>query len=461
MEIAPQFRKITKHNVSYKNLQNITAVLKNYAKRSADVLLGEDTGEDIPEEDPLQRIGTKAVVLSLPLIGVLITMVSATIYSIESSMSLAASLTATISLVTLTIRYCDFQLQIGTTYVSFMYLTYLLVNTNGLIQFFIIYEFFLLPSAALVWYFSPNKRGVKTTMFFLLWTQLGSILVLTASSYSVEILNTVEFHTENLNKGLPIIYQTCLVLGFLIKVPVFPFYFWLTKTHVEAVTSFSIFLSGFLVKIAIFGMFKYSIFLGKEILTTTAALSLVSAINTSILFAYQVDLKKVIAYATIQEMSQLAMCASMFWVKKAGLISIFLITHTVLSAKYFLLNDVVYRIYNTRSTLAIQGLGISSPKLTVIIVSTLALFRGLPFTIKNIVEVTIMSLLVSISGLIAAIWAILVVFLGNVMFSYTFLKTTNFSPQKELPLLDITKQDASTVLLLVMLLSFLQQTNTL
>jgi len=171
---------------------------------------------------------------------------------------------------------------------------------------------------------------------------------------------------------------------------------------VEAVTSFSIFLSGFLVKIAIFGMFKYSIFLNKEILTVAAAASLVSAINTSILFAYQVDLKKVIAYATIQEMSQLALCSSIFWVKKAGLIAVFLITHTILSAKYFLLNDIVYRIYNTRSILAIQGLGISSPKLTIIIVSTLTLFRGLPFTIKNIVEVTLMSLLVSISGAIAA-----------------------------------------------------------
>jgi len=85
------------------------------------------------------------------------------------------------------------------------------------------------------------------------------------------------------------------------------------------------------------------------------------------------------------------------------LVAIFLVTHTLLSAKYFLINDIVYRIYRTRSILLIQGLGISSPKLSIVLVSTLALFRGLPFTIKNTVEVSLMSLLSSINGKLTAI----------------------------------------------------------
>jgi len=39
----------------------------------------------------------------------------------------------------------------------------------------------------------------------------------------------------------------------------------LTKTHVEAPAGFSIFLSGFLVKTAIYGFFKISNMLGSEI----------------------------------------------------------------------------------------------------------------------------------------------------------------------------------------------------
>lgn len=398
-----------------------------------------------------------AALMSLPLSGILIIATTINITSIESSMALAASLTAAISLVTLTLRYCNFQSQIAVTYLLFIYLTHSLINTNLLVQFFIIYEFFLLPSAVLVWFFSPNKRGVKTTVFFLLWTQFGSILILIATSYIVEILNSLEFYKENFGKTIPIIYQMMIIFGFLIKIPIFPFYFWLTKTHVEAVTSFSIFLSGFLVKIALFGLYKYTVFLNKIILTLSFIMSLISASTTSMLFLHQVDLKKTIAYATVQEMSQLAMCTSVYWTEKVWLVAIFLVTHTLLSAKYFLINDIVYRIYRTRSILLIQGLGISSPKLSIVLVSTLALFRGLPFTIKNTVEVSLMSLLSSINGKLTAIWASLVIFTGNVTFSYIFLKTTNFSPQKLLQHLDIGRDAITLLSFIVLLMVYLQQ----
>jgi NADH:ubiquinone oxidoreductase subunit 4 (subunit M) len=41
-------------------------------------------------------------------------------------------------------------------------------------------------------------------------------------------------------------------IGFGVKIPVWPFHYWLTRVHVEASTGFSIFLSGFLVKAAVF-----------------------------------------------------------------------------------------------------------------------------------------------------------------------------------------------------------------
>lgn len=47
-----------------------------------------------------------------------------------------------------------------------------------------------------------------------------------------------------------------LFLGFGFKIPIWPFHYWLTKTHVEAPGSFSMYLSGFLVKTALFGLYK-------------------------------------------------------------------------------------------------------------------------------------------------------------------------------------------------------------
>jgi NADH-quinone oxidoreductase subunit M len=47
-----------------------------------------------------------------------------------------------------------------------------------------------------------------------------------------------------------------LFFGFGFKVPVWPFHYWLTKTHVEAPSGFSMYLSGFLVKTALYGFYK-------------------------------------------------------------------------------------------------------------------------------------------------------------------------------------------------------------
>ena len=55
-----------------------------------------------------------------------------------------------------------------------------------------------------------------------------------------------------------------ILLGFGVKIPIWPFYEWLPKAHVEASTNFSIFLSGVLVKFAFFGFLKCLLLLKSE-----------------------------------------------------------------------------------------------------------------------------------------------------------------------------------------------------
>jgi NADH-quinone oxidoreductase subunit M len=47
-----------------------------------------------------------------------------------------------------------------------------------------------------------------------------------------------------------------LIVGFSVKVPLWPFISWLIKAHVEASTEFSIYLSGFLVKFGVWCLIR-------------------------------------------------------------------------------------------------------------------------------------------------------------------------------------------------------------
>ena len=95
-----------------------------------------------------------------------------------------------------------------------------------------------------------------------------------------------------------------LFLGFGFKIPVWPFHYWLTKTHVEAASGFSIYLSGFLVKSALYGFYKLTNSLGVNVDTTAYILiAMLGIVDASLKMWGQKILKKLVAYGTIQEMN--------------------------------------------------------------------------------------------------------------------------------------------------------------
>lgn len=93
------------------------------------------------------------------------------------------------------------------------------------------------------------------SIYFLMWTQVGSFLVFFSFIY-LYVIEDILFFFE-LSGSLAFAPSLLILVGFGIKVPLFPFHFWLTKTHVEAPTFFSIYLSGFLVKTAVCGLYLF------------------------------------------------------------------------------------------------------------------------------------------------------------------------------------------------------------
>ena len=84
---------------------------------------------------------------------------------------------------------------------------------------------------------------------FLVFTFLYLFMVCGSSQFST--ISSFYFTTFAVNFIL-----ICCLVGFGVKLPIWPFYGWLPKAHVEASTNFSIFLSGVFAKFAFFGLLK-------------------------------------------------------------------------------------------------------------------------------------------------------------------------------------------------------------
>lgn len=70
---------------------------------------------------------------------------------------------------------------------------YLFTITNDLLLMFLFYEAMLIPSFLFVYFISPYKRGIQASLYFLIWTQLGSLLVLCAISYLIYVSGATLF----------------------------------------------------------------------------------------------------------------------------------------------------------------------------------------------------------------------------------------------------------------------------
>lgn len=209
-----------------------------------------------------------------------------------------------------------------------------------------------------------------------------------------------------------------LFLGFGFKIPVWPFHYWLTKTHVEAASGFSIYLSGFLVKSALYGFYKLTNSLGVNVDTTAYILiAMLGIVDASLKMWGQTDLKKLVAYGTIQEMSiiYLVFCWGDTGAVMGGIL--FSATHAFLSALLFFLVDCVYRRYHTRSIVEVNGILHLTPNLGICALATCVFFSGLPGTIKFISEFYIFNGFMEISSVSCFILMIVANVLGLIGFS--------------------------------------------
>lgn len=341
---------------------------------------------------------------------------------------------------------------------------YFYVSSSDIISFFLFYELLLIPSVLFVYYISPINSSIYACLHFLVWTQLGSILVLSIISYILILTNFIYFNdlinfNFTLNESMLIYFF--FFLGFGFKVPIWPFYSWLLTTHVEAPTGFSIYLSGFLVKTAIYGFYKLLSFLNNQI-DTSIFLSwcLLGAIDSSLKLWNQQDLKKLIAYCTVQEMNLIYSCFILGDTYLSYIGFLFCFTHALLSTLFFFLVDCVYIRYRTRSLTKVLGVFKLNPKLAWIIFISCMIFSGVPGSLKFICELFIFMAYFEISRILFFISIFFVNYIGIIgffrcWFSVIFGDRINTLSKSYLrPKADLTRKEFNIFFFCVFLLIF-------
>lgn len=267
---------------------------------------------------------------------------------------------------------------------------YMLFFSTSLILFFLSYEMLLIPSFFILYKFAKTRRCIEAGYLMFFWTQFGALFLIFSFIYlffitktsSFLLISYFEFSQFEIN-----FFFVCWIFGFGVKLPIWPFYGWLPKAHVEASTNFSIFLSGVLVKFAFFGLFKCLLVLQNEpTLIIIYPFLTIGIIDAIFKLFYQIDLKKLIAYSTVIEMHWLTICV----ISGQSILMLtsfcMLISHAFLSSNSFLLVDAINRRFKTRLITEINGINFLTPKLFLLSLLNCLIFLGFPGSIFFIAE---------------------------------------------------------------------------
>ena len=262
-------------------------------------------------------------------------------------------------------------------------------STNDLFLFVVFFESTSLPLFLLIGFFGHRSKKYRASWYLLLYTLFGSIfllgsVVLVYSQYQttnlLEIAINYQFKFIS-QERLNLIYLG-LLIGFAIKIPMFPFHMWLPEAHVEAPTSGSILLAGVLLKLGGYGLIYFLLpFFNLNTYYPLVAISAtLGIVYSSFILFRETHLKKIIAYSSIVHMNLgvFGLFSQQFEGVTGALFMMF--SHGFISSGLFFCAGVIFNRFKTYDITSIKGLANYTPKLVLALVILLCGNIGLPLT---------------------------------------------------------------------------------
>ena len=258
--------------------------------------------------------------------------------------------------------------------------------------FFLFWELVLVPMFFLIGFWGgPNRR--YAALKFFVYTHVASVVMLVGLLAAVFYSHAASLDfadlaasARSLALGSQVLIFFALFFGFGVKFPIVPFHTWLPDAHVEAPTGGSVLLAGLLLKLGGYGLIRWAV----EVLPNAVgpmqpvlyAVAFASIIWGSVVALAQRDLKRLVAYSSINHMGIVLLAIAVH--SSLGLVAAVLLmfAHGVVSGLLFMVSGSVHHTFGSRDISRIHGITPRTPVLaTMIMVGSLASL-GLPALIS-------------------------------------------------------------------------------
>lgn len=241
------------------------------------------------------------------------------------------------------------------------------VLATNLIEFYLFFEFMLIPGFFLVALWGDGPRR-KIGLMFLFWTHAGAVVLLLGFlmiGLTIGSFDFADIRESEIPQDIVMLSAIAIAIGLGVKLAVFMFHIWLPYVHGSAPTPISALLSPAMIGIGAYGIFRLIV----EFLPSTfAELSiwfhiwgLVTMIYGGAMALMQDDLKRLLAYSSISQMGYLLFGIGSLSVLGLSGAEMMYVTHGIGKGILFMMAGVIIVKVGTRSISKLGGLAGKMP----------------------------------------------------------------------------------------------------
>jgi NADH-quinone oxidoreductase subunit M len=242
-----------------------------------------------------------------------------------------------------------------------------------LFLFYVFWEAMLVPMYFLIGIWGHGRK-IYATFKFVLFTMLGSLLMLVAIIY---LARAARSSLGYLTFDLTGLYKAVLsptearwlfagfAIAFAVKVPLWPVHTWLPDAHTEAPTAGSVILAGVMLKAGAYGFLRFAIplfpLVAVEAIPLFMALAVVGIIYGALVAMVQPDLKRLVAYSSVSHLGFVILGIFAFDPQGVEGAVYQMLSHGLSTGALFLLVGMLYLRRHTRDIAEFGGLWSSVP----------------------------------------------------------------------------------------------------
>nr|AQT38617.1 NADH dehydrogenase subunit 4 [Megathymus streckeri streckeri] len=308
---------------------------------------------------------------------------------------------------------------------------YLTFSSMNLFMFYMFFEGSLIPTLLLImgWGYQPER--LQAGMYLLFYTLFVSLPLLMGIFFIFGEMNSMMIYFLKFYDLNMYLLYFCMLMAFLVKMPMYFFHLWLPKAHVEAPVSGSMILAGIMLKLGGYGLIRVLIFLSKISLKLNIMwiiISLVGGLIISLKCLMQVDIKSLIAYSSVAHMGLVigGIMTMNYWGFMGSYI--LMIGHGLCSSGLFCLANIMYERLQSRSLMINKGMINFMPSMSLWWFLLLSSSMASPPSLNLMGEISLINSMVSWSW-VSMIMLMMITFFSAVysLYLYSYTQHGNYN----------------------------------